>query len=186
VLYFQEDYFLEGPVATTLIDEFAEMMLKNEEIKHIGLTHFGSLGPFKPTDDSRLWKIDQRARYRISTQAGLWRVDTLKTHLRPGENGWMFEIFGTNRAWRREEIFLTASHQLYGAQGTPILRYTHTGVIRGRWHPSIPALFSAHGLQIDFTQRGIYRFRPVIVEKLTTFRKLMAHPILLARALLGL
>ena len=54
VLYLQEDYFIERPVNFGLIDEFVELMAANSEIKHIGLTHFGSIGPFESTDDMRL------------------------------------------------------------------------------------------------------------------------------------
>src|SRR5437899_7727180 len=83
VLYMQEDYFLERPVDMPLILDLVEIMRADPGIKHIGLTHFGSEGPSQPTKDPRLWEISQRARYRISAQAALWRVETLRSYLRP-------------------------------------------------------------------------------------------------------
>ncbi|MHB8746726.1 MAG: hypothetical protein ACYC7I_09400 [Gammaproteobacteria bacterium] len=185
VLYFHEDYFMERPVAANLIDEFATLMLGNDTLRHIGLTHFGSRGPFAPTDDARLWRIDQKARYRISTQVGLWRVDTLKSYLRPEENAWMFEIFGTRRARHRPDIFLTVNPNIYCPSATPIVQYTHTGIIKGKWHPAMPALFAANGVQVDFARRGFYKSKPRVLEKLVTLRKLITHPLLLSKALLG-
>lgn len=177
VLYLQEDYFIERPVNTALIDEFAGLMLEDETIKHIGLTHFGSNGPFEPTDDRRLWKIGPKARYRISTQAGLWRVETLKSIVRPDENGWMFEIFGTRRAWRRPELFLTANRDLYGPKTKPIIQYTPTGVMKGKWHPAMPALFNAHGISINFHKRGFYKTKHPIFRKMETVMTLASDPV---------
>ena len=176
VLYFQEDYFLEKMVDTELINLFAERMLDNEEIKHIGLTHFGSQGPFENTNDSHLWKIRQNARYRISTQVGLWRVEALKSYLRASENGWMFEIYGSRRARRINELFLTANRDLYNPDSAPIVQYTHTGIIKGKWHPAMKKLFSLHGLDVDFKKRGFYKPKPKILEKLVTIRKVLSSP----------
>ncbi len=186
VLYFHEDYFLERPVDERLIDEFATLMLNNDSIRHIGLTHFGSLGPFEPTEDARLLRIARKARYRISTQVGLWRVDALKSYLRPEENAWMFEIFGTRRAQRRPDTFLTVNPNIYRPGATPIVQYTHTGIIKGKWHPAMPALFAANGIQVEFSKRGFFQPKPRVLEKLVTLRKLIAHPLLLSKALLGL
>lgn len=186
VLYFHEDYFIERAVDTALINEFANKMLANKEIKHIGLTHFGSVGPFEPTEDPRLWKISQNSEYRISTQAGLWQVETLKSYLRPNENGWMFEIYGTRRSRRRSEMFLSVSRDLYRPGTSPIIQYTHTGIIKGRWHPNMPALFKAHGIEVDFTKRGFYKRSQKLIEKGRTFKKLLSNPVALIKGIRGI
>lgn len=185
VLYLQEDYFFERPVESALIADLATRMLDDPEIKHIGLTHFGSMGPFEKTNDPMLWKIGAQARYRISTQAGLWRADTLRSYLRPEENGWMFEIFGTRRSRRRRDTFLTVNRDLHSPEDTPLVQYTHTGIIKGQWHPAMPELFSKHGIDINFSVRGIYSPGPALLRKATTMRRLLGHPLLLARGLLG-
>jgi len=182
VLYLQEDYFLERPVQGELVDEFATIMSRNEDLKHIGLTHFGAAGPFEPTNDKRLWKIGQRSRYRISTQAGLWRVETLKSYLEPRENAWMFEIYGTRRARRRPETFLTVSRDLYNPLTEPIVSYTQTGIIKGKWHPAIPALFKAHEIEVDFAKRGFYKARHGVLQKVETATRLAADPFGLIKA----
>ena len=67
--------FLNRPVDGVTVDEFASMMLADTGVKHVGLTHFGSQGPFGDNADNRLKRIGPRARYRVATQAGLWRTD---------------------------------------------------------------------------------------------------------------
>lgn len=175
VLYMQEDYFLEAPVDTAHVELLAALMLQETSIRHIGLTAFGSGGPFRPSCWDGLWEIPQHAPYRLSTQAGLWRVDTLRSHLRPEENGWMFEIFGTRRAWQRPELFLTVDRKRYAGRAAPI-PYSHAGVIKGRWHPTVPSLFGSHGIEVDFSRRGFFVPKPRWLERLVTARKLLARP----------
>jgi hypothetical protein len=184
VLYMQEDYFLDRPVNEVLIDEVAALMLSEPEIRHVGLTHFGSHGPFQPwSADARLWQIGKRARYRISTQAGLWRVETLRSYIHPDENGWMFELLGTWRARRREETFLTVARDQFGPSRVPTINYTHTGIIKGRWHPEMPSLFAREGISMDFGRRGMYVAKPAFVRRWETARKLAANPGAVLRAL---
>ena len=183
VLYVQEDYFLERLVDVRLVHELVNKMETDAKIKHIGLTHFGSAGPFKPTSDSRLWRIGPNARYRISTQAGLWRKETLKYYLNPSENGWMFEIFGSIRARKSDECFLTVNRDLYYPEKSPIFLYTHTGIIKGKWHHEIPILFRNHGIEIDFEKRGMHIEPHWVYRKIQTLRRLRFNPLAIIRTL---
>jgi hypothetical protein len=185
VLYFQEDYFLEKSVDTSLLNRLVDVMEADTKVKHIGLTHFGSYGPFQPTSDPRLWKIDQKARYRLSTQAGLWRTETLRSYLKPEENGWMFEIFGTRRSWKREECFLTVNRNIYGPDKTPIFQYKHTGIIKGKWHQDMPQLFANHGIKVNFEKRGFYKQPHWLFSKVSTLKKLLSNPVAVVRHLIG-
>jgi hypothetical protein len=184
VLYLQEDYFVQDKVDTESIETLSQIMLLNPEIKHIGLTHFGSVGPFEPTSDPRLWRISRKSRYRISTQAGLWRVEALKSYLVPGESGWMFEILGTIRSRRRNEEFLTVSRDYFGPRQR-IVDYVHTGIVKGKWHPEIPTVFEKHALKMDFAKRGFYKQPAWLVRKFETGKTLLANPRLVLKTLLG-
>ena len=180
VLYIQDDYFIEQPMNADLVNAMARKMIDDPTIAHIGLTHQGSKGPFRPTDDDRLWSIGQKAGYRVSTQAGLWRVPVLRSYLRPEENNWMFEIYGTRRAWRRKETFLTVNRD----RPEPIT-YTLTGIIKGRWHRGMPALFEKHGIPMDFSKRGMYDQPPMLLRRWETFRTLLKDPARLFNGLRG-
>lgn len=186
VLYMQEDYFIQEPVQSRVIDDFAELMIKDRSIKHIGLTDHGSEPPFiEFYNDKRLCIIAQNAGYRISTQAGLWRKDTLLSYLRSEENGWMFEIFGTKRAQKKKDLFLTANRELYNSHQGEIISYVHTGIIKGKWHSDIPRIFDDNNVVMDFNIRGYYKEKPYIFRKIETTKKLVKNPIKFITGMLG-
>lgn len=172
VLYFQEDYFLDKNANVDLINSCAEYMLMNPQIKHISLTKHGSLGPHEPYHEEWLEKIAQFAKYRISTQAGLWRVDALNSYLKKNENGWMFEICGSWRAHRSRDIFLVAKSINDGAA----LEYIHTGIIKGKWHPDIPNIFRKHDIKINFSERGFHQKKNFFINKFELQKKILLNP----------
>ena len=179
ILYFQEDYFLESKVDVEFLVKIEKLMLKDTEIKYIGLTHFGNTGPFYKSKYDNLVSISQNSKYRISTQVAMWRKETLLSYLRSDENGWMFEIFGSKRANRTNELFLTVDRNMFSKEKRNyIFKYLHTGIIKGRWHPNIPAVFEKHNISIDFSKRGFYHPKPFIFRKIETFLRLIKDPLL--------
>lgn len=174
LMYFQEDYFLDRAVDHAKIMAAVDLMLQRPDIGHIALTRHGSFGPYDPFPVEGFAKIRQRARYRISTQAGLWRTQTLLGYLDPHENGWMFEIFGTRRAHRRSDLFLMADFS--EGNGGPAVDYVHTGIIKGKWHPAMPNLFAKHGLTTDFSRRGFYVEPHPLLRKWEVIKKLSQDP----------
>lgn len=186
VLYLQEDYFIDKPVKSDEIEEFSKLMLKDKNIKHIGLTDHGAKPPFtKFNSDKRLCLIGQNSKYRISTQAGLWDRETLLSYLRAEENGWMFEIFGTKRSQRKNEIFLTVNEQFYDLKTYPIISYIHTGIIKGKWHQEIPNVFKENGIVVDFNVRGFYKKKIYIVRRIETGLKLIKSPLRFIKGMMG-
>jgi hypothetical protein len=183
VLYMQEDYFLEERVDAEAIAGLAERMITRADIGQIGLTAFGAYGPFEPTADADLWKVHRRSRYRTSLQGALWRVDTLRSYLRPEENGWMFEIYGTQRSRRRNDLFLTVNRD--AERRRRVLPYSLAGIVKGKWHVTVPALFAREGIEMDFSRRGFFAPRHPALEKVRTLGKLMEHPRQLVRGLAG-
>ncbi len=175
MLYMQEDYFIEQSVRHDVVKRAAELMLAHPEIGHIALTRHGSYGPFAPSPYPGFSVIGRDARYRISTQAALWRPQVLRSYLDPRENAWMLEILGTRRARRRSDLFLVADFD--AGSGGPAIDYTHTGIVKGQWHDAIPALFARHGLDVDFSRRGIYSEPPYWRRKWAVFRKLAEAPL---------
>lgn len=183
VAYFQEDYFLERPVKHDIVEAAAAKMMADPTIGHIALTRHGSEPPFESYPDPAYQTIRRHARYRVSTQAALWRRDVLLSYLDPSENGWMFEILGTWRARRRADTFLAARYD--EAAGGPAIDYTHTGIIKGRWHPAMPALFAREGIPTDFDRRGFYAPPPRLLAKAAVARKLAERPGHVIRQLLA-
>lgn len=184
VLYMQEDYFIEKPVCNDQIELLIELMYQNTNIKHIGLTHFGSCPPFEPyQENERLWKISKRSRYRLSTQAGLWKINTLRSLVRSWENGWMFEIFGSIRSSRKNELFLTINREI----DKPLIWYQHTGIIKGQWSSFVPSLFLKEQIDIDFDKRGFYNnTRSSLSRRVELLKKLISNPIYLIKSIASL
>ena len=173
VLYFQEDYFIHQEVRHELIRKCSEYMIDNPDVSHIALTKHCSHGPFLEHSEEWLQVIRQNARYRICTQAGLWRVDALRSYLDPVENGWMFEIFGTWRAQKRNDIFLSAKWD--DSKGGPAIDYLHTGIIKGKWLQEIEEIFNKNNIIVDFSQRGVYKPKPKIIQKYEVALKLLEN-----------
>ncbi len=173
VLYFQEDYFIHQPVRADIVETAANYMMAHPDIKHIALTKHGSHGPFERHSEDWLQTIRQKARYRISTQAALWRVETLKSYLRAKENGWMFEIYGTWRAHKIKETFLSAKFDQ--AHGGPAIDYLHTGIIKGKWLKAIQPVFEKNGIKIDYSLRGFYIPKHPLVRKFEVLKKLIEN-----------
>lgn len=184
VLYFQEDYFLHQPVLHDRVMAAVALMTAHPEVRHIGLTQHGSAGPFSEYSRPGLQVIGSKARYRISTQAGLWRVDTLMSYLEACENGWMFEIYGTWRAHQRAECFLTAKFD--ASNGGPPIHYLHTGIIKGQWLPEIQKVFSDNDIAVDFSQRGFYRPKNMLARKCETASRLLQDPLYFFKQLYSL
>jgi hypothetical protein len=185
VLYMQEDYFIENFVQVDIIKEFTDLMCQNEEIKYIGLTYFGNLPPFLDyPNDVRLVEVSKFSKYRVSTQAGLWKKDTLMNLLREKENGWMFEIFGTNRSKKRSDLFLTVNRDIFN-KANSIIDYQLTGIIKGKWLSTIPELFKKENIDIDFSKRGFYKNRSIFFRKIETFSKIIKNPIILIKGMMG-
>ena len=173
VLYMQEDYFIHSAVNEELVAKAVDHMIKNPEVKHIGLSRHGSKGPHLPYKVDWLLKIRQNAQYRISTQAGLWRLDTLKSYIRPEENGWMFEIYGTWRAHRQSECFLCVA---INSHNHPAIEYLHTGIIKGKWLQEICTVFKSNDIDVDFTKRGFYIPKHWLFSKFALAFRILEKP----------
>ncbi|MCL5102487.1 MAG: hypothetical protein M1133_00035 [Armatimonadetes bacterium] len=161
ILYLQEDYFLEGPVDPSQIEEFAGCITdtnwSRQDCSHIGLTHYGSHSPFHLTENPLLWEIDKHAEYRLSLQAGLWKTRSMLKYLRDNDTGWNFEEVGSLRAQRINERLLTVNRHVFNPTARLIFPYTHTGIIRGRWNKdAVVDLFARHNLHTDFSIRGFH------------------------------
>ena len=182
VLYMQEDYFIDKFVNIEIIKEFVELMLLNKDISYIGLTCSGNYPPFLPSEiDKRLLRVGSDSKYRISTQAGIWRKEILQSYLLTHENGWMFEYFGTLRSHKRKELFLTVDRNLFSKD--PIISYLLTGIIKSQWHAKIPILFKANDIKIDYHLRGFYVEKSLFVRKFETAKKLLMNPFAIFKSL---
>ena len=152
VLYAQEDYFINDTVDVAMIDECVTLM-ERDHISHISFNR--GRRPGTKSQYQFLDRIKQRADYRINMQAGLWRRSTLRSYLRRHETVWELEWYGSRRAWRRSDSFFQVNPEYDEARGNRVIPYRATGVVHGRWvRAVVEELFAAHGIEVDFSQRG--------------------------------
>lgn len=173
VLHIQDDYFIKARVQGQIIDE-ALAVMEAEAWTHIGLTHFGPRGRLLPTRYGWLHETPRLRRYRVNTQAGLWDRLGYLSVLKPRESCWQFEILGTWRErWANRKFGNVAANY---ARHNPIVGYTGTGILKGRWHPEIPRLFAAEGFAVDFTKRGMARPTTRFASKVDIAGRLCQSP----------
>jgi len=153
ILYVQEDYFLKAQVDVTMMKSLVDLML-DDSVSHISLVADG-----RPGQRSRypcLSHIARSAEYRISAQAGLWRLAALRSYLRSHETIWEFEWYGTRRARRRKDTFFFVNEEYTEITGRELVfPYDGTGVEQGLWRRSVVEdLFARHGIAVDYSGRG--------------------------------
>ncbi len=99
ILFFLDDFYLNGAVDNSRFDVVLNTMQQNHNIKQITfLTEPGG------NDDSYslLEGFCERKHfcvYRVTAHISLWRKDELLRLLRENENAWQFEVNGTVRSW---------------------------------------------------------------------------------------
>jgi hypothetical protein len=165
ILYIQEDYFINSHVNVEQINAFIKIMLKGQ-YPYISLVPFSNGGPWHPTHHPLLWEVDQKASYRISLQAGLWQKERLRSYIRRHETPWQFEVWGSKRAHRIKETFLSVSHDAFDNRSQQIIPYEPTGIVKGKWNQeAVCRLFLEHSIDIDFSNRGFYDPRQEIRVK---------------------
>lgn len=153
VLFFLEDFWLEGPVDDAFFRRCLRWMRENPDVANLS---------FRPTpgpnlQDGRFERFERRPRngeYLFNCQAALWRRERLISFLRPFESPWDWEAWGTRmRGARCRDGFYSLQD---GA--APVFPYDNGWVIfRGKWClRAVEPLRKLYGLDIDYSGRGIY------------------------------
>jgi len=140
-----EDFLLIEPVDTARIERLAGVAIAEA----LGCLRLYSiyppatpvpghpdLGSFEPADD-----------WRITAQAAIWRVETLRRLLVPGFSAWDFEMIGS-------QMSEFMSDRIWGVM-TPALVYDH-GVEKGRWRPQGLEICRQAGVAVDLSARGAF------------------------------
>lgn len=180
VLFLLDDYFLDAPVSGEAV-EWCAARIRAGGYSSITLTEHGRNRGSGPGPEPRLLSIRQDAKYRLSTSPALWRTEALRRYLRPAENAWQFEKFGSWRARRTPDSLLLLDPESLGNEGRGAIPYFQavddTGIVKGRWQKGVDALFRSHGIAIDYSLRGFHEPLPSVLNKYHLLRKLTANPV---------
>ncbi len=156
ILYLQEDYFLESAVREDVLNDLLVLMQQGAA-DVIRLSEAVDAGPWHATDSKLIWTVDQKAKWRFSLQAALWRKDLLRAQIRLHESPWQLESYGGGRLRRAKDKICCVNRDLLSGKGKEVFPYTPTGIIAGKWVGEIVvSLFEAHGIAINFAKRGFH------------------------------
>lgn len=188
VILLLDDFFPAGRVDDAGVARAARYVLDGVA-GCVALTEHGRQRALVPTADPFLCRIDPRSPYLMSTSPAVWSRSFLQSVVRPSENAWQFEVFGSRRSRRKGLPFhaLTPALTLGGSEGAfPYFQGRFdTGIVKGKWQPEIRQFFEQEDLQIDYDTRGFYEPLPGVLDKWRTARKLLGHPVATFRGLTG-
>lgn len=189
VLLILDDFFFSAPVDQIALNTAVNQMLQHG-YSSITLTDHGVSRPCLPFLDPFLLAVRQDAKYRISTALSLWKVESLISYLRPGENAWQFEIFGSIRARKQPDSFFVVNplHTVNGSEG--VIPYFHASVnsaiVKGKWQKEICPFLKKNGINIDYSIRGFFSPLPGFLNKYHIIRSVLLNPVTALKGFLGL
>jgi hypothetical protein len=96
-------------------------------------------------------RIEVGAPWRVSTQAAIWKRQTLLDLMREGESIWEFEFKGSRRSDTLGDTFY--------AVWQPLIPYGHHTVERGKWLPHKAWRFARMNIGCDFSRRPVMDWR---------------------------
>ncbi|MEY2537730.1 MAG: hypothetical protein QOG67_1470 [Verrucomicrobiota bacterium] len=140
VLYFQEDYFLNGAVHNQqLADDFA-YAFEHDAASFCFYARSQLERNFQPLND-RFGIVPRDSDGRTRLQVTLWKKEVLAATLRPGESAWNMEA----RASERTRDLLVLSYMQRHDVPIP---YLMSAISRGLWTPEAISLGQQEGLEI--------------------------------------
>ncbi|MBU4277657.1 MAG: hypothetical protein KKC30_13020 [Proteobacteria bacterium] len=189
VLFMLDDFFISGPVDQPTIERCADLMNKHDH-SCITLTNHDRKRTYRPTENPLLSRIDDFSPYRVTTSPSLWKKEALLRYLKPVENAWMFEKFGTRRSYRIKDSFYRVNESALRQDHDEVIPYfwtqeADTGIVKGKWQAGIEELFNRVGIKVDYSVRGYYRRLPWVLNKLYLAQKMLENPGATIAGLLG-
>lgn len=145
VILMLEDFLLMRPVDNQRIERLADIAI----VERLGCLRLYSI--FPPANDvpsyPELGSFVPGDSWRITAQAAIWRIATLRALLVPGFSAWDFELVGSQMS-----DFMT--DRIWGVK-EPALVYDHA-VEKGRWRPQGLAICRDAGIEVDLARRGAF------------------------------
>ena len=145
VIVMLEDFLLTQDVDNARIERLAEIAV-SEELGCLRLysifppenvvNRYPELGSFAPGE-----------KWRITAQAAIWRIATLRRLLVPGFSAWDFELVGSQMSDYMPD-------RIWGVI-QPALVYDQA-VEKGKWRPQGLAICDAAGVTVDLERRGAF------------------------------
>jgi hypothetical protein len=157
IVYLQEDYFLKGAVQNAVLADIVATF-QAKKLAYLSLVDFAHQKPSLPTPfDQRFHYVSKEDPFRLSLQACVMSRKRMLPYFRRHENPWHFEIYGSKRSRRGNDVFCTVNPSLLGSEAGLLIPYDPTGIRERQWvRAVVEALFAKNNIEVDFTKRGWY------------------------------
>ena len=140
VLYFQEDYFLNGAVKSDQLAQDFAYAFENDAASFCFYPRSQLEPNFTPLND-RFGIVPRDSDGRTRLQVTLWKKEVLQAMLRPGETAWNMEARGSERTQNLLALCYSQRHDL------PV-PYLMSAIVRGLWTPQAISLCQQAGVEI--------------------------------------
>jgi hypothetical protein len=148
ILYFQEDYFLNGPVNNERLAEDFAYAFENDAASFCFYARSQVEAGFRPLND-RFGVVPRDSDGRTRLQVTLWKRTVLQATLRPAETAWNMEA----RASERTRDLLALSYLQRRDRPIP---YLMSAIVRGLWMPEAISLCHEAGIEIRPRFRSLH------------------------------
>lgn len=156
VLFLLDDYWLTAPVDDAFFRKCLDHMRNNPDVATIS---------FKPTygpniQDGRFERFERRPQkperrfhFRLNCQAAIWRRERFIEFIRPFEDPWQWERYGSMRSTRYPDAFYAL---IKGEK--EVFPYDNGDIVHlGRWDSALAEpLWKYYGLTPDLSVRGTW------------------------------
>ncbi len=147
-----EDFFLTAPVDQAALDACLSAMRADPNIAVFSF--YPAPGDNIPSETYPGYELRaQVAPFRFNCQAAIWRKARLESFLQPEESAWAWEQTGNLRSYDVPDAFYSVIDKKDSP--FPYDPFEH-GVYNGKWLESVPALFAASNIEMDFSKRGFF------------------------------
>lgn len=159
VLLMLDDFFLRSQVNPERIQQIIHWMECDPNIVYFSNDPNLLYADWEVNKYPGFSRIPPGNSYTFTTQAAIWRTDTLKKSWLPSVNPWEWEtLTNVNTYWWKKAKFYCLN-----SPDASFLDYGHYqygdiwGVYRGKWYlDDVKPLFEREKIEIDFSQRGIF------------------------------
>ncbi len=146
ILMLLDDFWINAPVNTELIQRGLEQM---EKTKSGCVRLYPCPGPDEEYGDPHFGIVSPGARYRISTQAALWRPSYLRQIAEQYKTPWEFELDGSAFSDSLPDPVLAFRRDIHP---WPVSYY---GAVRhGQWAPAVKPFMESMGIDVDWNRRS--------------------------------
>ncbi len=149
VLLFLEDFLLIAPVDTARIVDLVQIARQ----KKVGCLRLAAGLPlalpptYEISEFPGVGVVTSGEPNRVTLQAAVWQVETLRRLLPPGLSAWEFEMVGTHMSEGLDAVFWAVVR--------PAIEYAQA-IEKGKWKPEGLAILRNAGLDVSTLARGVF------------------------------